>query len=210
MLAAIAAAMALIGADGSAPEPLLYDLVINGESFTIEANRTNKLQSRRHPGTVYEVALRVAQVQRLALNTMQADYDRGFRVRDDRGRPLRTATLEHELGFTLVLTDLGADFDDAGRQKVLGTLKASMEKTLAGETAGKLQVSEPFESQFAGGKAHGLSIRYSDAQGIGRTCLVYVLGDQKSACSCIVQLVDADRDDVLPLVKKTLDSIRSR
>ncbi len=90
------------------PEPVLYDLVIDGESFTVEINRSLKVQSKKKPGVSYEIALRVAPSQRLLLNRLQFDYDRGYEVTDDVGKNVRTATLNHELGYTMVVSDVGA------------------------------------------------------------------------------------------------------
>jgi hypothetical protein len=52
-------------------------------------------------------------------------------------------------------------------------------------------------------------IRYRDGQDLGHTCLVYVLVGEKFAVSCVVEYLDRDSEDVLPLVKKTLDSFRA-
>jgi len=51
--------------------PSLYELLIGGESFQVEANRVVKLQSKTHPGVSYEVALRVAPTQRVKLRSIQ-------------------------------------------------------------------------------------------------------------------------------------------
>jgi hypothetical protein len=191
-------------------EPLMYELVINGESFTVEANRVNKLTSKARPGTTYDVALRVAQVQRLVLNRVQLDYDRGFQISDDRGERIRTATLKHELGFSLAVTELGNVLDAAGRQQVLDTLKASLEQSFREAKATDLVVGKVQERKFASVDAKGLTIQYQDASGLARSCLLYVLDGKRFTASCIVQFLDDDHEAVLPLVKQTLDTLQAR
>ena len=191
-------------------EPLLYDLVINGESFSVEANRLLKLESKKHPGTTYEVALRIAQVQRLVLNNLQLDYDRGYEVSEDAGGNIRTATLKHPLGVTLVLSDLGESLDAAQRNKVLSTLQGSMEKSFRADNASELKVAQPHQRKFRHAAAEGVTLQYQDASGAARTCLVYVLTGEGFAASCIVQFSDEDHEDILPLVKQTLESVKRK
>ena len=81
--------------------------MINGEIFLIEANRLHKLSSKQKPGVAYEVALRVAPTQQLKLNSVQFEYDRLGTVEDDRGPLRRTVRLTHELGFSMLITELG-------------------------------------------------------------------------------------------------------
>ena len=191
-------------------QPLLYELVINGESFSIEANRTIKLESRKNPGLAYDVALRVAQVQRLVLNSLQIDYDRGFQVADDQGRTVRTATLRHELGFTLIASDLGRSYDAAGRQQALEALANSVQTSLRAEQAGEVKTTELPANQLPAATIHARRMRYTDKLGTARTSLIYILGDESFTAACIVQLLDTDAADVLPLVKTTLNSLRAK
>ena len=53
-------------------------------------------------------------------------------------------------------------------------------------------------------------MRYTDARGYKHTCLLYVFSGETFAATCVVQYLDKDADggDLLPLVRKTLDSIR--
>ena len=48
-----------------------------------------------------------------------------------------------------------------------------------------------------------------DAQNVGHTCLVYVLTGKGFSATCVIQYPDADQDNVLPLVRKTLDSFQA-
>lgn len=203
-------AVAAVSQTAPAPEPTLYELSIDGESYLIEANRANKLTSKTRPGTTYDVALRVAQLQRLALNSVQLDYDRGFQVSDDGAGRVRTATLKHELGFSLAVTDLGKTLDAAGRQQVLDTLKASLEQSFRDAKATDLMVGKVQDRKFASADAKGLTIQYQDATGLARSCVLYVIDGKRFTASCIVQFLDDDHEEVLPLIKKTLDTLQAR
>jgi hypothetical protein len=194
----------------TAREPLMYDLMINGESFTVEANRTIKLESKKKPGTVYEVALRVAPVQRLVLKGIQLDYERGYEVLDSAAGDLRTATLRHELGYSIVVSDVGGEMKEAARTQVREALVKSMEGSFRAAKAEEITISPKHDRTFAHASGEGVTIQYQDAQGRARTCLVYVLSGKGFTASVIVQFSDADHENVLPLMKKTLDSISAR
>jgi hypothetical protein len=212
VLAAITFA-GVAGAWGAAPKqplPRMYDLVINGEEFQVEANRSVTLESRNHPGTKYQVALRVAQVQRLPMNSLEVDYDLGFTVEDDEGRQVRTATLTHELGFSLQLADLGGPLPEADVDESLRNLAEVVREGLLADGAVDLESGRPFSQDLAGGTANGLTMTYGDADGFGRTCTVYLLRGPKYSATGIVRYMDADRDDVAPLIERTLGTVRAR
>jgi hypothetical protein len=208
-LVGIAAVATVVAAD-SRPEPTLYELAINGESFTIEPNRSLKLHSKQKPGVVYDVALRVAQVQRIALNNLQLDYDRGYEISDDPAENVRTVTLKHELGFTVVVSDLGGPMDEPGRRQVLARLQKSMEQSFREDQTEHLKTAARHERRFTHAPAEGVTIQYHDARGRAHSCLIYVLAGKTFTASAIAQFQDADHQTVLPLVKKTLDSIGPR
>jgi len=188
---------------------LTYELIINGESFLVEANRVLTLKSQQKPGVSYQVALRLAPIQRLKLNTMQFNYDRLFKVEDDRGLEQRTVRLSHELGFTVLITDLGAPLKPQQQDEALKLLIESVTGTFREMKAAKLEVTKPHTRQFGDASGRGVVVRCRDEQDFGRTCLIYVLAGEKFAGTCIAQYLDNDSDNVLPLVKKTLDSFRA-
>ena len=189
--------------------PLVYELMINGESFLVEANRAMKLQSKEKPGTSYDVAIRVAPTQRVKLNAIQFDYDLPAKVEDDGKRENRSVRLTHELGYTVLITDLGQPLDAKAQGEALKILVDSVKETLREMKETKLNVGETHQLTFDGSSARGVTIRYRDAKDIGHVCLVYVLSGPKFAATCVAQYVDDDSEDVLPLIKKVLDSVRS-
>ncbi len=189
--------------------PLRYELMINGESFLVEANRLHKLPSKQKPGVTYEVALRVAPTQHMKLNSVRFEYDWLSKVEDNRQRVRRCVRLSHELGFTMLITELGKPLEPKARDETLSTLATLVGKTFAKTQVEKLQQGKPHTRKFGGATGRGVMIRYRDRQDLGHTCLVYVLVGPKFAVSCVVEYLDADGEDVLPLVKKTLDSFRA-
>jgi hypothetical protein len=208
MFVALAAA-ALAGAPQPAEQlPLWYELMINGESFLVEANRAVKLESREKPGVSYEIALRVAPSQRLKLANVQFEYDRLSKVEQSGGKQQPSARLTHELGFTMLITDLGQSLEPKAQDETLRLLTESVTATYKKMNVAKLQVAQPHDRKFDGASGRGAVVYYRDAQDVGHTCLIYVLGGAKFAVSCLAEYLDNDAEDALPLIKKTLDSCR--
>ena len=99
------------------PPPLTYELMINGESFLVEGDRAVKLESKEKPGTSYKVALRVAPTQRIRLNSIQFEYDLPAKAEDDGKRENRSVRIAHELGFTMLINDLGQPMNTKAREE---------------------------------------------------------------------------------------------
>ena len=208
--------VAAMTAQGSPPQfeppaaspPTVYEVQINGESFLVEANRQVKLESKVKPGVSYTVAIRVAPTQRVRLNTIQFEYDLPAKVEvDDRGQS-RSARLTHELGFSVLLCDLGQPLDSKAQEEALEILAKSVTTTLREAKVRGLEISEPRHRKFDGSTARGETIRYRDAKGLEHVYLVYVLSGPNVAVTCVAEYLDHDSDDVLPLIKRILDSVR--
>ena len=205
---ALAGAGPLPAQTGNEPPPNTYELMINGESFLVEANQQTKLKSREKPGVEYDVALRVAPRQRLTLNTFQLEYELPARVDDDHGRTQRSVRIHHELGFTILLTDLGEPIPDENRDKALEVLRDSVAASLKESGMKILNVAKPHTRDFTHSKGYGVVLRLQDAGGNPQTCMVYLLRGDKMAVSCVVQHLDADADQVLDRIKRVLDSVQ--
>jgi hypothetical protein len=193
----------------SASPPFLYEVQINGESFLVEANRQTKLESKARPGVRYDLAVRVAPTQRVNLSTIEFEYDLPAKVEVSGPRQNRSARLTHELGFSVLVCDLGRPLNDQGQKEALKDLVKSVTATLREAKEQDIGVTEPHERKFTGLAARGASIRYVDAKGFRHVCLVYVLAGPNCAATCVAEYLDGDSDDVLPLIRKTLDSIRA-
>jgi hypothetical protein len=208
--ASVIVAQVLAGEDqGSGAPPLTYELMINGESFVVEADRHVKLESRDRPGVTYEVALRIALEQRVRLNSFRFEYDWPAKVSDDRRRPHRTVRIEHELRYTMLITDLGGPLNAESQEKAL---KVHQESTVEGfkRSGVEQDPSTPLPPhEFAHSAGRGFTIRYRDGEGYDHTCLVYVIAGSNFSGYCLVEYFDADAAAVLPQVKKTLDSIEA-
>jgi hypothetical protein len=191
-----------------AAAPSTYEVQINGESFLVEANRQVKLESKAKPGVSYTIAIRVAPTQRVRLNTVQFEYDLPAKLESDNRRETPSARLSHELGFSVMLCDLGRPLDSKAQEKALDILAKSVMATLRDAKVGGLTISEPHERKFDGSPARGETIRYRDAKGLEHVYLVYVFSGPNHAATCVAEYIDHDSDDVLPLIKRTLDSVR--
>jgi hypothetical protein len=197
------------GEPASPAPPSLYEVQINGESFLVEANRQTKLESKAKPGVSYNVAVRVAPTQRTKLGTIQFEYDLPAKVELTGPKQNRSARLTHELGFSLLLCDLGHPLDAKGQDEALQDLVKSVTATLRDAKAKEINVTEPHERKFDGSSARGATIRYEDTKGFAHVCLLYVLSGSGYAATSVAEYLDGDSDDVLPLIKKTLDSVKA-
>ena len=191
-----------------AAPPLTYEVQINGESFLVEANRVVKLESKEKSGVGYSVAVRVAPTQRIRLNSIQFEYELPAKVEDDGKRATRSVRLTHELGFSILLTDLAEPLEPKAQETTLKMLVESVTGALREEKAVGIDVSIPHQRTFAGSSARGVTVRYRDAKDFGHVDLVYVLTGPAFAASCVVEYLASDSEDVLPLVKRALDSVR--
>jgi hypothetical protein len=192
----------------ASPPPMVYELQINGESFLVEGNRLTKLTSKQKPGTHYDVAVRIAPTQRVQLTTVEFDYDLPAKVELVGNSERRSARMVHELGFSLLIRDLGRPLDAQRQKEALDGLLKSVTAALREAKVADLDVGDPHERKFDGSSARGITIRYRDAKGFAHVDLLYVLTGPGFAATSVVEFVENDGDDVLPLIKKTLDSIR--
>ena len=167
-----------------------------------------------NPGKSYALRLQVSRTQLLRLNTVRLEYEMPAKVSDDHGRRQRTVGIKHELGFSIQLTDLGRPLDAKAQEEKLKFLADSVAKSYSDEVNGaKLTVSKPYPCTFVGaeGRRTTISTRQGDKD-VGHTCVACVLsgppGDAKFTVTCLIQYPDEDRNEIMPLVKKTLDSIR--
>jgi hypothetical protein len=192
----------------TAPVPTTYEIMINGESFLVEADHAAKLESKDKPGTSYQVAIRVAPTQRISMRSFQFTYDLPSKIELDGGRDgNRWAQVTSELGATMILTDLGGPMSVAGCKEELDLLVKSVVKTYE-EMKVELRVGNPHDQVFVHTPARGVTIRYQDAQEIEHVCLIYVFSDPKFTAACIIEYLENDVEDVLPVIKKTLDSVQ--
>ncbi len=162
------------------------------------------MQSPRKPEARYELVVRIAPTQVLRLNTVRLEYDMPADVFDDRGPRQRTVQIRHQLGFNLLLTDLGGPLEAKEQDEVMKSRIDSVVKLHKDE---KPTVGSPFQRQFSGAAGQGKIIHYKDAQGVGHSCVVCTLSGAKFCVACIVQYRDEDKKEVMPTVTKILDSV---
>ena len=175
----------------------------------VEANRVVKLESKEKPGVSYNVAVRVSPVQRVRLGGFQFECEMPAKLQEDGKGENRSVRLTHELGFSILLADLGRPLEPKKQEETLKMLVEAVTKTLREQKAARIDVSDPRQRKFAGSHARGVTVCYRDSKDFGHICLVYVLSGPAFAASCVVEYLDHDAEDVLPLIKKTLDSVQA-
>ena len=107
----------------------------------------------------------------------------------------------------MLLTLLGDHREAKDHEQVLTVLADSVVETYKEMKVKQLDVGKPQERKFAHTIARGLTIRYRDAQDYEHVCLVYLVSGEKFTASCVTQYLAVDADDVVPLIKRMLDSI---
>ncbi len=193
----------------AALQPQTFELQLNGETFLVEANRETTLESKAKPGVRYRVALRVSPVQRMRLNSVALSYDLPAKVEDD-GKPRnRSVRITQELGFSALFNDLGRPLNAGEAKETLKMLADSVTATLDEMRAKEVNVTEPHKHKFDGSAGRGITIRYSDAHGFRHVYLLYVLTGPKHAATCVIEYLEKDSDDVVPMIKRLLDSVRA-
>ncbi len=189
--------------------PSTYELMINGESFLVELDRPAKLRSKDKPEVQYDVALRVAMKQRVTLNSVRFTYDWPARLADDQRPGRRQVRLRHELGYTMLLTDLGRPLLPEAEEATFKLLKDSVVQSLRESGMVELTEAGPAALRSAGAKVRGASLHYRDRQGFEQTCLVYLLAGPTFSCTCVVQYFDSDAESVKPRIQSTLESLEA-
>lgn len=197
-------------AAGRPVPPGTYELSINGEPFVVEANRRTTLVSRNSPGVKYDVALRIAPRQRLALRTLALAYDRGFAASVEEGEGLATATLAHELGFSVIVTDLGTALDGPQREKYMQGLVEAMRTTALATAVGPIEISAAAPTDAKSARGEVVVLRWKDRGDLSRACGIYVLNVGKTGCSVVATMLDEDAEDAQPMVEAILDSLEAR
>lgn len=199
------------GQAASGAPPLTYELMIDGESFLVEANQAARLESREKPGVTYDVALRIAPQQRVELNTLQFEYDWPAEVQVDRKKFRRTAKVRHELGHTMIISDLGEALDSDGTAEALKILQESVVDSFRESGLRNIEVAEPRDYEFEHTSGRGVAVGYQDEEGVKQICLVFVLNgtDKKFSGSAIIQYFEDEKKTAVPHIKRTLDSIRA-
>lgn len=182
--------------------------MINGESFLIKANRAQKLESKLNPGVTYNVAFRIAPTQRYEMNHVSFDYDWLCEIVDDKKPGRRTARITHELGFTMLVTELGGAMEPKSQTEVLKAQLESVVETLKEMKSTNLKVGKTLSNKSESGNSQRVVIRYNDEDGVAHTCVVCVVVKSGFTVSMVVEYLDAASKDVLPLIKKTLGSLK--
>ena len=187
--------------------PVRYELVIDGESFVVEANKPNRLDRPGKPGQAYQVQLRLTPKQRLRLNTLQIEYDSTANVTDDHRSGTRTADVQHESGYRIILTDLGQALESADQGKALSLAAEPILASLKKAEAKDVKRHEPHTIKLAGCQGRGLRVDFRDNEGFAQTYLVYVLSGEKFGCSCLIHFFDLQRQAAIAPIKAILESI---
>jgi hypothetical protein len=181
--------------------------MIDGESFLVDLDKQVTVEAQDKPEVKHRVALRVAMQQRVELNTLRFQYEMPATLTDDQGKSERTARLRHELGFLLLITDLGPPLEAAVQDSALKVLTEPITKNLEESHFKNIEVAKPHRGKFTGCQGPGVKIHYQDRQDYDQTCFAYVLIGPTFTCSCFIQFFDKDKERVFPLIKTILNSI---
>jgi hypothetical protein len=189
--------------------PVTYEVQIDGESFQVEGGqRPIKVESKLKKGNHYTLAVRVAMTQPLRLNTVQLEYGMWAKVIDNKRKDLRVAQIVHELGFSLEITDLGQALNAKQQDELLKTVAENAVKRFTDRKAVDLKRTELNAMKIGPSGCKRLRINYTDAEGVARTCMIFVLSGEKYTVTAVAEFRDLDGDDVKPWVMSALESIQ--
>ncbi len=195
------------GDEPAAQSPQRYAVSINGESFTVDLGKPAQVESSKHPGTKYQLAVRLAEFQRWKLNDVQFEYQLGIQLTDGHQLRGRTATLRHPLGFVAVITDLGGTLPADAKSGALEQLVDGMKKTLRESGIEEVKISKPQRRKLGTNAVEAVTFSYLDSDGDERMSAVYLVTGEKFACSCLLQCEEKTREEAVAMVKAMLASI---
>jgi hypothetical protein len=175
--------------------PVTYEVQIDGESFQVEGSqRPIKVESKLKKGTAYTLAVRVAMTQRLRLNSVQMEYGMWAKVDDNKAKDLRIAQIDH-LGCHLTVTDMGRFLDVKHQDELMKTLEQDAVKRYTDRKAANLKRTAK-DVKLGSSEGKGLRITYDDAEGVARTCMIFVLSGKSYTLSAVAEFRDQDKDDI--------------
>lgn len=188
--------------------PARYEIVIDGENFTVEENRVTTVRSQKNPDRTYQVAVRVAPLQPWRLNNIEFLYNQGFAVRDDRAAELRRAELRHNLGFTVAITDLGGTIDAEDREKAVQLLIEATVIELQRDGGADIEPGKITTRKFGPVTGTGAALDYQQ-DGVPYRALAYLMTTAETATSVLIDYPAAKQEAALAIVKPTLESFQS-
>jgi hypothetical protein len=189
--------------------PLTYEVQIDGESFQVEGNqRPIKLESKLKPGTTYSLALRVSMTQVLRLNSVKLQYGMSAKVDDNKGKEIRVAHINHELGFGVTITDVGAAFPADREDELLKLAAEDVAKRYTENKAQDVVTSAAKTQKFGQSNGKWLKVTCKDAGGEARSAMIFVLSGDKYTVSAVAEYRDKDFEDVMPWVRDAICSIQ--
>jgi hypothetical protein len=187
--------------------PITYEVQIDGESFQVEGSQ-RPIKVKLSNGTTHTLALRVATIQHLRLNSVQLEYGMWAKVTDSKVKDLRVAQIVHELGFSLTLTDVGHLLDAAHQDELLKALEEDVAKRISDRKAADISRTPAKALKIGSSEGKGVRITYTDAEGVARSCMIFVLSGKSYTISAVAESRNQDKDDAIPWVMNALGSIR--
>ncbi len=196
---------------GGIVPPNTYEVQIDGESFLVDGNQPPvKVKSGLKKGTTYALAVRMAMTQKLRLNSVQLEYGMVATAYDNQGRDLRVARIVHDLGFSMEIRDFGQELGDKHEDELLKTLADDAVKRLKDNKAGAVTQSKTNTKKFGVSNGKWSKIGYTDAKGVARSCIIFVLSGEKYTVSAVAEYQDQYLEDVGPWMGNILASIRPK
>lgn len=196
---------------GGGTPPVTYEIQIDGESFLVEGNEPPQtVESTKKRGTTYKLAVRVAMVQRLRLNSVKLEYGMVATAHDNEGKEVRTVRIVHDLGFSMEIRDFGQNLGAKLEDELLATLTKDMVQSLTQRKVTALKQTPPKEKKFGASNGKWLKIGYTDANGIARSAIIFVLSGEKYTVSAVAEFQDQYLEEVGPWMGNILASIRPK
>ena len=115
------------------------------------------------------------------------------KVDDSKGKELRIMQISHELGYSLTVTDPGHALTAEQRDKFLNSLADAALKRIADGKGTDSKRSDPKSLKIGESDSKWLQITYKDAEGVARTCTVFVVYGDKFTVGAVGEFRDEDK-----------------
>ena len=186
-------------------EPQFYEVIIDGKSFVVKKNKPTVVVSEEDPSVTYELAVRVEPPQQKKLNTVEFTHDWLFKVHDNHDKKLRRVRLVHEMGFTMIITDLGGPIPP--ENQIAASTELIKEAVGMCKDMNEVTVKDEHRLNLPNAVLRGAVVHYKSKE-VANSLLVQTICGKDFAVTCITHYLDDDFPDIKGLIKNTVESFR--
>lgn len=207
LVAGVCVMIAPLGA--AAQAPVTYDVLINGETFSVTEGDTTRLRSAKDSTVQYVVSVRPKRLQQYTTDRHIFTYPSVFALADNFANPGRSIKLTHPEGISIVITQLSPYRSEFRRDEAMAKIVGELGTAFRARNPSGLRIGDPSTVKFENAAGTMSQISSRDARQVEQICDVYVLQDGTWIFSVVVQYIDRARGgEVAVFVKPLIDSFK--